>query len=173
MNRTTLTMAVSTHWSEVIRPLFAQAFDTYNDEQNIPQTLQQSEMPDILTNDLQSVGVTDFVNDPSVNNTDANYLDNLREWAKDNYDFDYLYNLIDYQYQRYGLRDKASEMLLERILDDPTYGQLNDQAYWSSQINMAALPDILQALQNDELQPWVERYANNWREQTEDADQDK
>lgn len=172
MDKNTLRMAVSTHWAQVVRPLVAKTYDIYNDEQFIPQELQEPNLPDLLTSDLQSVGVDDFVNDASEYNSESNYLDNLDEWVKENYDFDYLYNMIDQEYLLSGLHDRADELLLERLLDDPTYGQLSDTEYWQSRINTSSLPETLRAL-HEGLDFWIERYADNWRDQQEDADQGK
>lgn len=172
MDKNTLRMAVSAHWSQIIRPLYAQAYDAYNEDQYVPQALQLPNLPDLLTNDLQSVGVDDFINDSHVNNTDANYLDNLNEWAKENYPLDYLYSMVAVEYERSGLKEKADDMLLDRIIDDPSYGELNDRSFWAEHIAMSPLNDVLHALKGDDLTEWVERYADNWREQRENGDKD-
>lgn len=172
MDKNTLRMAVSAHWSQIVRPLYAHAYDCYNEDQSIPQNLQLSTLPDVLNNDLQSVGVDDFINDPQVNNTEANYLDNLSEWAKDKYPLDYLYSMVAVEYERSGLKDKADNMLLERIVDDPSYGQLDDRSYWTEHIALSPLNDVLQALKSDDISDWIERYADNWREQRENGDKD-
>lgn len=146
--------------------------EEYCDNANIPAQLRTYFNADAIAQELHNDAVSDFANEGAqyVKDNSGEVVDGFDAWFDENFDGDYLYQMVERQY---GLHESeieadAKEMLRTDLIDqDEELSQLDDSKVQAA-IEQSDTSDVLEALTRGDAHNWADLYLTGWEDEIEE-----
>lgn len=126
-----------------------------------------------VAEELHADAIDDFADEGSdyVKDNGGEIADGFQAWFDENFDPDYLYQMVEQQFNLHEseLDAEAREMLRTDVIDqDEELSQLDSQKVETA-IAQSDLDDVLDADYKQDAHGWADRYLPDWEDEIDEA----
>lgn len=101
--------------------------------------------------------------------TEATVIDDAREYVDENYDDSFMYNQVEHFVDEDEIKENMADDLVLTVENTDPYGNVDNSTYWRNAANRVQNLEEMQTYINGEVAIFVERYAPDWEEVSDQA----